>query len=124
MAAFLSRCYYSSGEYGDVDSYLDLYVKMHRLEGDAEVNRLFYLAIPPSVFSAACRGLGNSGMVRCGSRSPWSRVVVEKPYHVLDIHATILHLMGLNHLRVNYLHNGRLERPTVNDGKLIEEALA
>ena len=49
---------------------------------------------------------------------------VDKPYHVHDIHATILHLLGLNHLDLTYFHNGRAERATVNDGKLIEEALA
>ena len=49
---------------------------------------------------------------------------VEKPYHVHDIHATILHLLGLNHLDLTYLHNGRSERPTVNGGKLIAEAQA
>ncbi len=49
---------------------------------------------------------------------------VDKPYHVHDIHATILHLLGLNHLDLTYFHNGRAERATVNAGKLIEEALA
>lgn len=49
---------------------------------------------------------------------------VEKPYHVHDIHATILHLLGLNHLNLTYLHNGRAERPTINGGKLIKEVLA
>ena len=48
---------------------------------------------------------------------------VDKPYHVHDIHATILHLLGLNHLDLTYLHNGRAERATINAGKLIEEAL-
>ena len=48
----------------------------------------------------------------------------DKPYHVHDIHATILHLIGLNHLDLTYFHNGRAERATVNAGKLIEEALA
>ncbi|MBL8212937.1 MAG: DUF1501 domain-containing protein [Bryobacterales bacterium] len=46
---------------------------------------------------------------------------VEAPYHVHDIHATILHLLGLNHTRLTHLHNGRAERPTINGGKLIKE---
>ena len=49
---------------------------------------------------------------------------VDRPYHVNDIHATILHLMGLNHLRLTYRHDGRDERATVNGGKVIKEALA
>jgi uncharacterized protein (DUF1501 family) len=48
---------------------------------------------------------------------------VDKPYHVHDIHATILHQLGLNHLDLTYLHNARAERATVNGGKLIEEAI-
>jgi hypothetical protein len=42
---------------------------------------------------------------------------------VHDIHATILHLLGLNHLNLTYLHNGRSERATINGGKLISELL-
>jgi hypothetical protein len=49
---------------------------------------------------------------------------VDRPCHVHDIHATILHLMGMNHLDLTYLHNGRRERPTVNDGEVITQALA
>ena len=48
---------------------------------------------------------------------------VEKPYHVHDLHATVLHLLGLDHLQVTYLHNGRLERPTMTGGNLIPELL-
>jgi len=48
---------------------------------------------------------------------------VDRPYHVHDIHATILHLMGLNHLKLTFEHNGRDERATINGGKVIREAL-
>jgi hypothetical protein len=49
---------------------------------------------------------------------------VEEPWHVHDLHATILHLMGLHHLDLTYFHNGRAERATVNGGRVIEDALA
>lgn len=49
---------------------------------------------------------------------------VEKPVHVHDIHATILHLMGLNHFRLTYRHNGRDERPTVNAGNVVHDIVA
>ena len=49
---------------------------------------------------------------------------VERRCHVHDIHATILHLLGLDHARLTYFHNARFERPTINDGELIKEALA
>ncbi|WP_374488022.1 DUF1501 domain-containing protein [Zoogloea sp.] len=41
-----------------------------------------------------------------------------------DLHATILQLMGLDHLKVTFLNNGRSERPTVVYGKVIKELLA
>ncbi len=49
---------------------------------------------------------------------------VERPAHVHDIHATILHLLGLDHIQLTYLHNGRAERPTIVGGSLIKELLA
>lgn len=44
--------------------------------------------------------------------------------HVHDLHATILHLLGFNHKRLTYRHNGRNERLTDNAGDVIELALA
>jgi hypothetical protein len=41
-----------------------------------------------------------------------------------DLHATILQLMGLDHLKTTFLNNGRSERPTVVYGKVIKELLA
>jgi hypothetical protein len=43
--------------------------------------------------------------------------------HVHDLHATILHLLGINHRRLTYYHNGRNERLTDNAGEVIERAL-
>jgi hypothetical protein len=48
---------------------------------------------------------------------------VDKPYHVHDLHATILHLLGLDHARLTFQHNGRAERATINGGNLITELL-
>jgi hypothetical protein len=44
--------------------------------------------------------------------------------HVHDIHATILHLLGLNHHKLTFRHNGRNERLTDNFGQVIHAALA
>ncbi len=49
---------------------------------------------------------------------------IERRAHVHDIHATILHLLGLDHLRTLYPHNGRMERPTMTDGEVIREVFA
>src|SRR5213593_456051 len=44
--------------------------------------------------------------------------------HVHDIHATILHLLGMEHEKLTFLHNGRDERPTINSGEVVTEILA
>jgi uncharacterized protein (DUF1501 family) len=49
---------------------------------------------------------------------------VDRPSHVHDIHASILHLLGLNHIALTYMHNGRAERPTIVSGNLIKELFA
>jgi len=41
---------------------------------------------------------------------------VENRLHVHDLHASILHLMGLDNMELTYLHKGRPERPTINEG--------
>jgi hypothetical protein len=49
---------------------------------------------------------------------------VEDRFHVHDLHATILHLLGMDHLRLTYHHNGRDERATVNAGSVLSKILA
>jgi hypothetical protein len=44
--------------------------------------------------------------------------------HVHDVHATILHLLGFDHRRLTFRHNGRNERLTDNFGVIIDKALA
>jgi len=43
---------------------------------------------------------------------------VEDRLHVHDLHATILWLMGLDHMRLDYGYKGRPERPTINEGEV------
>ncbi len=47
--------------------------------------------------------------------------VVQDPVHIRDIHATILHLLGLNHRQLTFLHNGRNERLTDFAGQVIQK---
>jgi hypothetical protein len=60
--------------------------------------------------------------------NPWGFTMwmkaIETPCHVHDVHATILHLLGLNHRRLTFDHNGRDERPTINGGRVITQAMA
>jgi hypothetical protein len=50
--------------------------------------------------------------------------VIDGRTHVHDLHATILHALGLNHINLTYLHNGRAERPTIVDGEVVKDAFA
>jgi uncharacterized protein (DUF1501 family) len=44
--------------------------------------------------------------------------------HVHDLHATILHLLGLDHTQLTFLRNGREERLTDTSGRVVAEILA
>ncbi len=43
---------------------------------------------------------------------------IEDRLHVRDVHATILHALGADHTKLIYRHQGRPERPTVNEGQV------
>jgi len=77
---FLQRCYYCQGQYSSSDSFLDLFELMREVEGASPINRIFYMAIPPSVFQDVAQALGDSGLVACDDSQGWSRLVVEKPF--------------------------------------------
>jgi uncharacterized protein (DUF1501 family) len=78
----------------------------------------------PWGFTMWMAGGGVRGGTVVGSTDDIGLRAVERRCHVLDIHATILHLLGLNHETLTFLHNGRDERATINDGEVIQEALA
>ena len=78
----------------------------------------------PWGFSMWMAGGGIRGGTVVGATDEIGLRAVERRAHVHDIHATILALMGLDHEKLTYLHNGRNERPTINDGEVIREALA
>jgi hypothetical protein len=46
------------------------------------------------------------------------------PVHTHDFHAAILHLLGLNHERLTYLHDGRDFRLTDVSGKVVNNLVA
>jgi hypothetical protein len=48
---------------------------------------------------------------------------IENPVDTYDVHATVLQLLGLDHLKTIYLRAGRAERPTVVYGKVVKEIL-
>ena len=59
-----------------------------------------------------------------GSTDDLGLRAVEDPVHVHDLHATVLHLLGMDHLKLTYRHNGRDERSTVNAGSVVTKVIA
>ncbi len=71
----------------------------------------------PWGFTMFFAGGGVKGGQTIGTTDEIGLRAVERPAHVNDIHASILHLLGLNHLQLTYQHHGRAERPTILGGE-------
>lgn len=69
-------------------------------------------------------GGGVKGGQAVGSTDEFGLKAVENRISVNDFHATILHLMGLDHLQLTFPHNSRDERLTDVAGRVVEEVLA
>jgi glucose-6-phosphate 1-dehydrogenase len=80
MKQFLARCHYHRGTYGDSHSYLDLFEFLRDAGGYHGANRIYYLAIPPSLFLQTADAMARAGMVACCDKPHWVRVVIEKPF--------------------------------------------
>jgi hypothetical protein len=78
----------------------------------------------PHGFCMWLAGGGVKGGTVIGATDPIGLRAAEGKTHVHDVHATILHLLGLNHLRLTFRHNGRNERLTDNAGEVIDAAVA
>ncbi|HYL73593.1 MAG TPA: DUF1501 domain-containing protein [Bryobacteraceae bacterium] len=76
----------------------------------------------PWGFSMWMAGGGIKGGQVIGATDEIGLRGIDKRAHVTDIHATVLHALGLNHRDVTYLHNGRSERPTIVTGEVVTEA--
>ncbi|HYF37049.1 MAG TPA: DUF1501 domain-containing protein [Prosthecobacter sp.] len=76
-------------------------------------------------FSMWLAGAGVKGGQAIGATDELGFKAVEERCHVGDLHATILHLMGLDHTRLTYAHQGLDQRLTgVLDRHVIQKALA
>ncbi|MFO0907332.1 MAG: DUF1501 domain-containing protein [Isosphaeraceae bacterium] len=75
-------------------------------------------------FSTWLAGAGVKGGTVYGSTDEHGIRVATDPVHVHDFHATILHLMGLDHTRLTYRHSGRDYRLTDVAGKVVKGLLA
>ena len=78
----------------------------------------------PYGFSMWLAGAGVKGGVAHGATDEFGFEAVEDRVHVHDLHATILHLMGLDHEKLTYFHQGRHERLTDVYGNVVKAVLA
>ncbi|XP_034001219.1 glucose-6-phosphate 1-dehydrogenase-like [Trematomus bernacchii] len=76
LSAFFSRNSYLSGRYDDDSSFAQLDSHLSSLPGGSDANRLFYLALPPTVYKHVSTNI----RTHCMSSRGWSRVIVEKPF--------------------------------------------
>ncbi len=78
----------------------------------------------PYGFSMWMAGGGVKGGQIVGATDDFGLHAIEQRAHVHDLHATILELTGLDHTELIYQHQGRPERPTVNEGEVIPDVFA
>ncbi len=78
----------------------------------------------PYGFTIWLAGGGVRGGITYGATDEIGLYAIENKARVHDIHATILHLLGLDHEQLTFLHNGRDERLTIVSGKVIHPILA
>jgi len=83
---FLSRVRYQTIAYEEPANYARLAKLLTEVEAEAGLpgNRMFYLAIPPTLYESVSGMLGQAGLSREGAdrakRDVWTRIVVEKPF--------------------------------------------
>ncbi|MCA9230118.1 MAG: DUF1501 domain-containing protein [Planctomycetales bacterium] len=78
----------------------------------------------PYGFTMWLAGGGVHGGMQYGSTDEFGFQAIENKVHLHDIHATILHLMGLDHEQLTYFHQGRQESLTDVGGRVIHDVLA
>jgi Protein of unknown function (DUF1501) len=78
----------------------------------------------PSGFTAWLAGAGVKRAFSLGATDDFGHKAVDRVVDVHDFHATILHLLGLDHQRLTYYHNGANRRLTDVHGRVIREVIA
>lgn len=78
----------------------------------------------PGCFTMWMAGGGVKPGITYGETDPFSYNVVKDGVHVHDFQATLLHLLGVDHERLTFKHQGRRYRLTDVHGKVVKEVLA
>jgi len=74
-------------------------------------------------FSIALAGGGIKGGTTYGATDDFGFNIAEHPVHIHDLQATILHLLGIDHERLTFRHQGRQFRLTDVHGKVVDGLL-
>jgi hypothetical protein len=78
----------------------------------------------PRCFTVWLTGAGIKPGMTHGATDDFSYNIIEKPVHVHDLHATLLHCLGIDHERLTYKFQGRYQRLTDVAGKVVRDILA
>ena len=79
---FGSGLYFQAGDYDDPKAWAALKERLEKIDKERGIpgNRVFYLATPPSIFPIALKHLGAAGLINRASDTPFTRVIIEKPF--------------------------------------------
>lgn len=77
----------------------------------------------PKCFTVWMAGAGTEPGLTYGSTDEYGYNIIEKPVEVHDLNATILHLLGVDHLKLTYRFQGRDFRLTDVSGRVVEDLL-
>lgn len=75
----------------------------------------------PFGFTSWLAGGGFKGGTVYGATDDWSYKVADKPVYCYDVHATLLHQLGIDHTRLTFRHNGIDRRLTDVHGEVIRD---
>lgn len=78
----------------------------------------------PEGFTSWVAGGGIRGGTTYGATDEWGYRAVESPTYCYDLHATLLHLLGIDHQRLTFRHNGIDRRLTDVHGRVIDALVA
>ncbi len=78
----------------------------------------------PRCFTVWCAGGGIKPGISYGKTDEFSYNIVENPTEVHDLHATLLHLLGMEHTKLAFRHQGRDFRLTDVSGNVIKDIIA
>ena len=77
----------------------------------------------PTGFTVWLAGAGIKGGTSHGATDEFGYLAVDRPTSIYDLHATMLHVLGFDHTRLTYYHNGRQQRLTDVHGEILHDVL-